>query len=86
VLQCTVVQENRARDNRNHNQFWDGGRDKERSSVGMVEENVSSDDDAKVCVAEWVDVPKGKPMACAFLKPDGDKKDEVRFTFDISKL
>jgi hypothetical protein len=52
--------------------------------VGIVEENVTSDDDTKICVAKWVDTPKGKLMACAFLKPEGDKE-EMKFMFDVSK-
>jgi hypothetical protein len=31
--------------------------------MGMMEENLSSDDDVEICVAEWVDTPNGKPMA-----------------------
>jgi hypothetical protein len=46
---------------------------------------VPSDDEAEVCVAEWVDTPKDKPITCTFLKPGPGKKKEVRFTFDITK-
>jgi hypothetical protein len=53
-------------------------------SIGLVEENPTSDEDAEVCVAEWVDVPKGKPIMCSFLKPE-QGKEEMKFTFDVSK-
>jgi hypothetical protein len=46
---------------------------------------VPSDDEAEVCVAEWVDTPKDRPITCTFLKPGSGKKKEVRFTFDITK-
>jgi hypothetical protein len=39
----------------------------------------------EVCVAEWVETPKDKPLACAFLKPSPRKKEEVKFTFDVTK-
>jgi hypothetical protein len=51
----------------------------------LVEDNMGSDDDAEVCVAEWVDTPKGKPVACSFLKPGPGKKEEMCFTFDVTK-
>jgi hypothetical protein len=38
-----------------------------------------------VCVAEWVDTPRDKPITCSFLKLNTAKKEEMRFTFDISK-
>jgi hypothetical protein len=63
VLQRATVHENCARDNRANNRFWEGCKDRERTSMGMMEENLSSDDDVEICVAEWVDTPNGKPMA-----------------------
>jgi hypothetical protein len=68
VLQHDVIHENCARNTRANCRFRDGGKHKERTSMGMVEENGTSNDDAEICVAEWIDPPKGKPMACAFLK------------------
>jgi hypothetical protein len=69
VMQCVVAQENQAKDSQSHNQFREGGKEKERTSVALVEDNIGSDDDAEVYVAEWVDTPKGKLVACSFLKP-----------------
>jgi hypothetical protein len=51
----------------------------------MEEDSTSDDDDSGVCVAEWVNVALGKPLACAFLKPIPGKKDEMKFTFDVTK-
>jgi hypothetical protein len=85
VMQRAIIHENHARDNRSHGRFKEGGRDKEKGVIGAVDENASSDDDVEVCVAEWVDTPKNKPKACAFLKPGTGKRDEMRFTFDVLK-
>jgi hypothetical protein len=38
-----------------------------------------------VCVAEWVDTSKDKPITCTFLKPGPGKKDEMKFAFDVTK-
>jgi hypothetical protein len=54
--------------------------------LNYVEEDSASDDDeASVCVAEWVSTAPGKPLACAFLKPSPGKKDEMKFMFDVTK-
>jgi hypothetical protein len=63
----------------------EGSRDKERGIVAVVDENLFSDDNDEVCIAEWVDTPKGKPMMRSFLKPRPGKRDEMKFTFDVSK-
>jgi hypothetical protein len=36
-------------------------------------------------VAEWVNVMLGKSLSCAFLKRILRKKDEMKFTFDVTK-
>jgi hypothetical protein len=51
----------------------------------MVDEGPASDDDTEICVAEWADLPKGKVVACTFLKPGPQKNDEICCTFDVSK-
>jgi hypothetical protein len=53
--------------------------------VGAVDVDASSDEDAEVCMVEWVETPKGKLLACSILKPRLVKKDEMKFTFDVSK-
>jgi hypothetical protein len=50
-----------------------------------VEDDNASDEEAGVCMAEWVDGGRGKPLACAFLKPTPGKKEEMKFTFDVTK-
>jgi hypothetical protein len=46
------MNENRARDSRSSGRFREGHSDNERSTVGAVDDNASSDEDVEVCVAE----------------------------------
>jgi hypothetical protein len=36
-------------------------------------------------VALWADTPRDKLISCSFLKPSTVKRDEMKFTFDVSK-
>jgi hypothetical protein len=36
-------------------------------------------------MVEWVDTPRDKPLSCSLLKSSPGKKEEVKFTFDVSK-
>jgi hypothetical protein len=84
VLQRTVVHENRAKDNKSYGWFRDSGvKEREKNHVNCVDRESSSDGDNEVCVAEWVDTPKDK--AISFLKPNTGKRDEVKYTFDVTK-
>ena len=51
----------------------------------MLEPNTDSDEETDVCMAKWVDAPKSRPMVCAFLKPSPGKREEMKYTFDVSK-
>jgi hypothetical protein len=86
VLQRAIVHENHARDHRSYDQFRDSGsKEREKSHVNCVEEESASDDDAEVCVAEWVDTSRDKPILCSFFKINHGKKDEIQYTFDVMK-
>jgi hypothetical protein len=79
------MHENQAKESKSYGRFRETG-SKEKPSMNYVEENSDSDDeDADVCVAEWVNAALGKPLACAFLKPNLGKKYEMKFTFDVTK-
>jgi hypothetical protein len=54
-------------------------------SIWLVGDSPDNDDEVEVCMAERVDTPKGKPMTCPFLKLGPRKKEEMCFTFDMSK-
>jgi hypothetical protein len=58
---------------------------KEKALVTYVEDDASSDEDVGVCLAKWVDGGRDKPLACAFLKPNPRKREEMKFTFDVIK-
>jgi hypothetical protein len=58
---------------------------KENPGVNLVEEDLASDDDVEECIAEWVDTWKDKPIACSFLQPSPRKRDEMKFTFDVTQ-
>jgi hypothetical protein len=69
-----------------YSRFKDGdSRDKERHSMSYVDGEDESKGDNEICVAEWVETSKDKPISCSFLKPSGGRKDEVTYTFDVSK-
>jgi hypothetical protein len=85
VMQHAMAQENLARDNRSSSQFRDNGKEKERSNVCLAEEDLASDKDMEICMAEWVETPSCKPMTCTFLKPEIGKKDDLKFMFDVNK-
>jgi hypothetical protein len=57
----------------------------EKLTVNCVREDEESDEEIEVCIAEWVDTTKGKPLACSFLKSSPSRKEEMKFTFDVRK-
>jgi hypothetical protein len=66
VLQHVVGCENWARDHRAYDRFKQlTSKDKPR--VNCVEEDSTSKEDTEVCIAEWVDTSKDKPLACSLL-------------------
>jgi hypothetical protein len=38
----------------------------------------------EVCIGEWVDTPM--PVSCSFLRPNADRKEEMKYTFGIIRL
>jgi phosphatidate phosphatase PAH1 len=67
VLQCAMEYESQAKEHKTFGRFKEVT-SKENPGVNLVEEDSASDEDAEVCIAEWVDTPKDKPIACSFLK------------------
>jgi hypothetical protein len=86
VLQRTMVYKNRAKDQKAYSRFRDNGhKDREKGGVNYLEDNPASDEEGEVCVAEWVDMPRDKPISCSLLRQGAGRKDEVKYTFDVSK-
>jgi hypothetical protein len=82
LLQWALPYENRAKSI----QFWDNAnKDKEAHHVQFLEDEHNDEESNEICVAEWVENPEGKPIACSFLKPNEGWKDEIRYAFDVSK-
>jgi hypothetical protein len=50
-----------------------------------MDEEADDEEGNEVCVAEWVEKPRDKPISCSFLKPNGGHMEEMRYTFDVSK-
>jgi hypothetical protein len=78
------VHENRARDHRSHCRFKESTF-REKQNINCVNDELASDEETEVCVAKWVDTPRDKLITYSFLKPNTAKKEEMRFTFDVSK-
>jgi hypothetical protein len=49
------------------------------------DEEADDEEGIEICVAEWVENPGDKPISCSFLKPNGGRREEMRYTFDVSK-
>jgi hypothetical protein len=50
-----------------------------------VDEEADDEEGNEICVAEWVEKPGDKPILRSFLNPNGEQREEVRYTFDMSK-
>jgi hypothetical protein len=62
-------------------QFRDSAnKDKEKHHINFVDEEGN-----KICVAEWIEKSGDKPISCSFLKPNGGRREEMRYMFDVSK-
>jgi hypothetical protein len=58
---------------------------KDKPRVNCVDETSSSEEECEVCVVEWVEVPRDKPITCSFLRSNPGKKEEVKYMFDVTK-
>jgi hypothetical protein len=78
LLQRVVSHENRVKDSRAYSRFNNSAsRDKEKHNMSYVEGEVGSEEDNEICVVEWVETPRDKPISCSSLKPNrggGDKR------------
>jgi hypothetical protein len=48
--------------------------------VHYVDDEVEDEEGNEICVAEWVVKPGDKPISCSFLKPNGGRMDEMKYT------
>jgi hypothetical protein len=50
-----------------------------------MDEEADDEEGNEICVSEWVEKPGEKPISCSFLKPNGGRREVMRYTFDVSK-
>jgi hypothetical protein len=50
-----------------------------------MDEVADDEEGNEICLAEWVEETRDKPISCSFLKPNGGQMEEMRYTFDVSK-
>jgi hypothetical protein len=51
-----------------------------------VDKEADDEEGNEICVAEWVEKPRDKPISCSFLKPNRGRSEEMRYTCDVSKF
>jgi hypothetical protein len=60
-------------------------KDKEKFHVNFMDEEADDEEGNEICVAKWVEKLRDKPISCSFLKPNGGPREEMRYTFGMSK-
>jgi hypothetical protein len=60
-------------------------KDKEKHHINFVDEEADDEEGNQISIAEWVENPEDKPISCSFLKPNRGRREEMRYTFDVSK-
>jgi hypothetical protein len=60
-------------------------KDKEMQCINFVDEEADDEEGNEICVAEWVEKHRDKPISCSFLRPNRGRREEMRYTFDVSK-
>jgi hypothetical protein len=82
LLQHALPYKNQAKSSR----FRDSAnKDKKKHHVNFVDEETDDEEGNKIYVAESVEKSGDKPIPCSFLKPNGGRREEIRYTFDVSK-
>jgi hypothetical protein len=82
LLQQELPYENHAKSS----QFRDNAKkDKEKHHISFMDEEADDEEGNEICVAEWVEKPGDKPISCSSLKPNVGWREEMRYTFDVSK-
>jgi hypothetical protein len=60
-------------------------KDKEKHHINFMDEEADDQECNDICVAEWIEKPRAKLISCSFLKPNRGRREEMRYTFDVSK-
>jgi hypothetical protein len=81
LLQRALPYENHAKARRLSDS---ANKDKKKHHIDFVDEEDEDKEGNEICVAEWVENPRDKPISWSFLKPNGGQREEMRCTFDMS--
>jgi hypothetical protein len=82
LLQHALPYKNRAKSSR----FRDStNKDMKKHHINFVDEETDNKKGNEIYVAEWVEKPRDKSISCSFLKPNGGRREEMRYTFDMPK-
>jgi hypothetical protein len=82
LMQRALPYENRAKSTR----FRDSAdKDKEKHHINFMDEEVDDEEGNEICVSDWIEKPRDKPISCSFLKPNGERREEMRCMFDVLK-
>jgi hypothetical protein len=83
LLQRALSYENHAKSSR----FRDNAnKDKEKHHVNFVDDEADDEEGSEICVAEWVAKPEDKPILCSFFKPNGGRREEMRYTLTCQSV
>jgi hypothetical protein len=63
VLQRAVGYESHGREHRSYGRLKENS-SKDKPEVNFMEGDSTSEDDTELCIPEWVDTPKDKPLSC----------------------
>jgi hypothetical protein len=88
VLQKALAHENQAKEIKKQSRLKENmNKEKENHMVKDLEYDgdSASGDYIDICIAEWVQAPTSKPFACSALNPTPTKREDIKYTFDVSK-
>jgi hypothetical protein len=82
LMQCALPYENHAKSTR----FRDNAdKDKEKHHINFMDEEVDDEEGNEICISDWIEKPRDKSISCSFLKPNGERREEMRYMFDVLK-
>jgi hypothetical protein len=82
LMQRALPYENHAKSTR----FRDNAdKDKEKHHINFMDEEVDDEEGNEICISDWIEKPRDKSISCSFLKPNGERREEMRYMFDVLK-
>jgi hypothetical protein len=82
LMQRALPYENHAKSTR----FRDNAdKDKEKHHINFMDEEVDDEEGNEICISDWIEKPRDKSISCSFLKTNGERREEMRYMFDVLK-